>query len=279
MRILVIYEPGELGQCLLDRLSRTSLNITPLLLSRPEDVALEQLQSWLEPEFDLVVNAITMDDPETAETQPAQSRHCLYDLPAALAERSAFHAVAMLQLSSCYVFDGRKQQPYIASNPGNPLATLGQCQWECEQFLRSRLPRHLILRTGWSLRRLVEKVSNHPAGSFLPMSGRHLGQPVPVMDQVRVIVAIMQQIDCGAEAWGTYQYAGADPVTLYELGVEIAATLPGRHQPHVVDEDAPWLQVEPANAVLNCKKIRHTFGIQQFHWRDVLDQSAGVTSS
>ena len=270
MKILVIYEPGALGQSLLERLNETGLNITPLLLSRPAEVALDQLQSWLEPDFDLVVNAITMDDPERAEQQPEQSRTRLYDIPTALAERAAFHAIAMLQLSSCYVFDGRKQQPYIASNPGNPLSLLGQCQWDTEQFLRGNLPRHLILRTGWALERFVEKVTAYVGDETLHMSGRHFGQPVAVDDRVRVIVAIMQQLGCGAEAWGTYQYAGADPVSLYKLGLEIAATLPSGKQPHLIDEEGSWLRLEPTNAILNCKKVRHTFGIQQRSWRDSL---------
>ncbi|TDT37815.1 dTDP-4-dehydrorhamnose reductase [Halospina denitrificans] len=270
MKILVIYEPGAFGQSLLERLNQTGLNITPLLLSRPAELALDQLQSWLEPDFDLVVNAITMDDPELAEQQPEESRVRLYDIPTALAQRAAFHAVAMLQLSSCYVFDGRKQQPYIASNPGNPLSILGQCQWDTEQFLRSNLPRHLILRTGWSLERFVEKVTTYPGSDPMHMSGRHFGQPTDVSDRVRVVVAIMQQLSCGAEAWGTYQYAGADPVSLYKLGLEIAATLPSGKQPHLIEEEAPWLRLEPTNAILNCKKIRHTFGIQQRSWRDSL---------
>lgn len=273
MKILVIYEPGELGQALLERLDGAGLKITPLLLSRPGEVALDQLQSWLEPDFDLVVNAITMDDPERAEGQPELSRTCLYDIPTALGERAAFHAIAMMQLSSCYIFDGRKQQPYIASNPGNPLSLLGRYQWDTEQFLRSRLPRHLILRTGWPLQRFVDKVVTCPPGESLHMSGRCFGQPVAIEDRVRVMVAVIQQLECGAEAWGTYQYASADPVSLYNLGLEIAATLPSGERPHLIDEDASWQRLEPANAILNCKKIRHTFGIQQRSWRDSLDSN------
>ena len=102
------------------------------------------------------------------------------------------------------------------------------------------------------------------------MSGRHFGQPVAVDDRVRVVVAIMQQLGCGAEAWGTYQYAGADPVSLYKLGLEITTTMPSAQRPHLIDEEASWQRLEPANAILNCKKIRHTFGIQQRAWRDSL---------
>jgi len=116
----------------------------------------------------------------------------------------------------------------------------------------------------------VEKVTTYSGTDPLHMSGRHFGQPVDTVDRVRVVVAIMQQLSCGAEAWGTYQYAGADPVSLYKLGLEIAATLPSAKQPRLIDEEASWLRLEPTNAILNCKKIRHTFGIQQRLWRDPL---------
>jgi len=269
LKILVVYEPGELGEALLSRLAAAGLEPTPLLLSRPSDVALDQLQSWVEPCFDLVINAITSVDAEQAEPVPQETRHRLHDLPVALAERAAFHAIAMMNLSSSQVFDGRKQQPYISSNPGNPLSVLGQCQWDCEQSLRSRLPRHLILRTGWSLERLQERVRSHDPSEPLCLSSRYRGQPTTWSDCARVMTAVVQQLDCGAEAWGTYQYAGCDTLSLYDLGLELLEELPETQRPHLIDEEDAWMRLEPANAVLNCKKIRHTFGIQQLSWRQV----------
>lgn len=270
MKILAVYEPGELGEALLARLDKAGLKPTPLLLSRPSDVALDQLQSWVEPCFDLVINAITSMDPEQAEQLPEETRHRLHDLSVALAERAAFHSIAMMHLSSCQIFDGRKQQPYIASNPGNPFSVLGRCQWDCEQALRSRLPRHLILRIGWSLECFLKRVRHHNPQEPLYLSSRYQGQPTPWSDCARVMTAMVQQLDCGAEAWGTYQYAGAETVSLYDLGLEVLDQIPEDQRPHLVDEEAPWMRLEPANAVLNCKKIRHTFGIQQRPWRQAL---------
>lgn len=266
----MVYEPGELGEALLSRLDAAGLEPTPLLLSRPSDMALDQLQSWVEPCFDLVINAISCADPERAEQMPTETRHRLHDLPVALAERAAFHAIAMMSLSSCQVFDGRKQQPYITSNPGNPLSMLGQCQWDCEQALRSRLPRHLILRIGWSLERLAARVRQHDPEEPLYLSSRYQGQPTPWPDCARVMTAMVQQLGCGAEAWGTYQYAASDAVSLHDLGLALLEEFPGNQRPHLVDEEALWMRLEPANAVLNCRKIRHTFGIQQLPWHQMV---------
>ncbi len=262
-----------MGQQLLSRLRETSLDVTPLLISQPADVALDELSTWIPADCDLVLNALSMDDPEQAEQHPETARHRLVDIPQVLAERAARDDIAMFQLSSCYVFDGRKQRPYIASNPGQPLGVMGQCQWECEQMLRTTLSRHLILRTGWSLRRFCEKIIQEGRpGVPLHMTGRCKGQPIAVWDQARVMVAIALQLDCGAEAWGTYQYTGAETVTQYQLGLEIAELFERDLQPVLVDETAPWTDLEPDNAVLNCQKIRHTFGIQQQSWRHSLTE-------
>lgn len=79
-------------------------------------------------------------------------------LPMALAEHAAANEMILLQLSTSYVFDGRKQSAYLSSNPGNPIGQLGIWQWECEQVMRTVLPRHILLRTGWGLQRFIRKV-------------------------------------------------------------------------------------------------------------------------
>ena len=91
-----------------------------------------------------------------------------------------------------------------------------------------------------------------------------------VRDLARVITAVVLQLDCGAEVWGTYQYAGAEEITLYELGLAIAG-LPGIPAGiRVVDDVPDWATLEPANATLICTKIRNTFGIKQLPWRSGL---------
>jgi len=101
----------------------------------------------------------------------------------------------------------------------------------------------------------------------LSFPGRCVGQPLAVTDLARVMRAIIQQLDCGAEVWGTYQYAGSEGISLYELGLAIAG-LPGIPEDlHLVDEVSGWGQLEPVNTRLVCTKIRNTFGIKQVPWR------------
>ena len=268
MHVLVVHDYGPLGRVLLNQLRATSLQVSPLLVSNTASVDLAALESWIPADTDLIVNALWLADPESAQAHPNDVQRAALSLPLALGEFARDRNIAMLQLSTCYIFDGRKQTAYIASNPGQPVSQLGAWQWACEQSLRGLLTRHIILRTGWSLGRFIRKVqASTAAGTRLSLPGRCVGQPLAVTDLARVMRAIIQQLDCGAEVWGTYQYAGSEGISLYELGLAIAG-LPGIPEDLLlVDEVSGWGQLEPVNTRLVCTKIRNTFGIKQVPWR------------
>lgn len=279
MHVLVVHDYGPLGRVLLERLRNTSLQVSPLLISELETADLTALDGWIPHDTDLIVNALWLADPEAAEQDPETAHKVAFSLPVALAEYARDRNMALLQLSSCYVFDGRKQSAYIASNPGQPANELGNWQWECEQAVRTLLPRHILLRTGWSLGRFIRKVQSVAACSdVVRLPGKCHGQPVTVSDLSRVIAAIVLQLDCGAEVWGTYQYAGAEDISLYELGLAITGLsgIPGGIR--VVDEMPAWAALEPANTTMICTKIRNTFGVKQLPWRSGLAEELELLS-
>lgn len=272
MNVVVVHDYGPLGHILLERLKQTSLHISPLLVSEPGKADLSALAEWVPPETDLIVNALWLADPEEAESDPEATHQAAFSIPMALAEYARENTMAVLQLSTSYIFDGRKQSAYITSNPGQPFSQLGTWQWECEQALRTVLPRHILLRTGWSLGRFIRKVqASAAAHATLSLSSRHRGQPVSYRDLARVMVAIIQQLDCGAEVWGTYQYAGAEVISQYDLGLALVP-LPGMPSDvRVVDKVPEWASLELENATLGCTKIRNTFGVKQLAWRSSLE--------
>lgn len=273
MKVLVVHDKGVQGRLLLNRLKRTHLPVTPVMISDPGHLAVSDVGQWIPQDTDIIVNAMWLTDPEPAEADPEQTRHRAFSIPMALAEHAAARGMAMLQLSTSYVFDGRKQSAYLASNPGNPTGQLGVWQWECEQVLRTVLPRHILLRTGWGLQRFIRKVHESVLGATqLQVSGRHRGQPVASDDLARVITAILLQLDCGAEVWGTYQYAGAEEISQYELALAIAGLPEFGNAARVVDALPSWAAVEPENAALGCVRIRNTFGVKQQPWRTALEQ-------
>lgn len=195
-----------------------------------------------------------------------------------LAELCQHHQIRLLQPSSYRVFDGSRATAYSEKDEPLPLGSLGQALWRIEQSVRAACPRHVLLRFGW----LLDESPEGLLGRFLARAERDTslfladdrrGNPTPVDDAARVILAVLKQLDCQAPLWGTYHYGGHEATTALALGQAVLSE--ARHlrdnlieeivaQAHAARPDAGQ---EPQHAVLACKKILHTFGIKPRAWR------------
>jgi dTDP-4-dehydrorhamnose reductase len=195
-----------------------------------------------------------------------------------LAELCQHHQIRLLQPSSYRVFDGTRATAYSEKDEPLPLGGRGQALWRIEQSVRAACPRHVLLRFGW----LLDESPEGQLGRFLARAERDTslfladdrrGNPTPVDDAARVILAVLKQLDCQAPLWGTYHYGGHEATTALALGQAVLGE--ARHlrdnlleeivaQAHAARPDAGQ---EPQHAVLACKKILHTFGIKPRAWR------------
>jgi dTDP-4-dehydrorhamnose reductase len=96
---------------------------------------------------DFVVNTAAMHHVESCEQQPerahavntAGSRH--------LATVTRDLGAVLLQVSTDYVFDGKKGTPYVESDDAVPLNVYGKTKLEGEWLVRCINPKHFVLRT------------------------------------------------------------------------------------------------------------------------------------
>lgn len=180
----------------------------------------------------------------------------------------------LLHHSTSFVFDGQKVHPYSESDETNPVCRYGMSKWYGERAIRDALPLHVILRTDWVFSRdrpnffqmhIEACKRNH--GKLEVMN--HRFSPTPAADVARVFLAIARQVDCAAEAWGTYHYCALQAMS-QENFVEQFLIEAGKYDPELA-EVLPALQVtklpvQPpyiANTVLSTQRIFETFGIKQ----------------
>lgn len=198
-----------------------------------------------------------------------------------LAELCQHHQIRLLQPSSYRVFDGVRATAYSEKEEPQPLGVRGQALWRFEQHVRAICPRHVLLRFGW----LLDDSANGLLGRFLVRAAEdspllladdRRGNPTPVDDAARVIIAVLKQLDCQTPLWGTYHYGGHEATTSLALGQAVLSEARNLRS-NLIEELSPQAHSarvdaaeEPQHAVLSCKKILHTFGIKPRAWRSGL---------
>lgn len=208
------------------------------------------------------------------EAQLASQEHAV----CRLAELCQHYQLVLLQPSSYRVFDGARTTAYSEKDEVAPLDARARALWEMEQTVRSRCPRHVLLRFGWLLDdspdgllgRFLQRLEQAQA---LPLADDRRGNPTPVDDAARVILAVLKQLDCQAPLWGTYHYGGHEASTPLLVAQAIASEAAHYRRLHpeiitpVAHADCSDAADEPQHGVLACKKIFNTFGIKPRAWR------------
>jgi len=218
---------------------------------------------------DIVVNMLSLQCLEQ------QSEETGIDSLVSLAHACDRAGVPIIQLSTSQVFDGLNSRRFKETDSVVSGTEVSAMLSRMEESLRGNCSRHIILRTGplFSsakenlLTNLLSRVSR---GDSLSLSRLDNSCPMHAKDLARVVSAIIDQLGCGCESWGTYHYCSSDPVSSFlfaetVLGVAAQYTDADAHPLTLESSDATL--TEWSRPVLNSDKIRNTFGIKQLPWR------------
>ncbi|MBK1664094.1 dTDP-4-dehydrorhamnose reductase [Rhodospirillum rubrum] len=236
-----------------------------------------------------VINAAAYTAVDKAETDPEAAFAVNRDGPRWLAEACARAHIPLLHLSTDYVFDGQKQEPYRETDPVAPLGIYGASKEAGEAALRAVWERHIILRTAW-----VFSAHGHNFVKTMLRLGRErdelrvvadqYGCPTAASDIATSIIDIVRQLTDDKprgggqrEGWGTYHFVGAGPTTWYGLADAVMAGLAKQEgrRPVVLPittAQYPTPARRPVNSVLDCTQIEAVFGIRPRSWREGLDE-------
>lgn len=201
---------------------------------------------------------------------------------AILAESCCAAGCVMIHISCVEVFSGDLIEPYEEDHEPAPQTQYAKSKLRGEQLVRAVSPRHIILRTGWLfsarkgsfVRELLEQARQQ--GEISIAEGL-VGNPTPAADLARVVLAIIKQLDSGAQCWGTYHYCASESISWFGFAESIiAAARQYADIPLERLEAVPQAQLvlhpRPANSRLNCDKILCAFGIHRRAWRSGLMQ-------
>lgn len=148
MKIVVIGANGQLGTDVVEEFSRNGDEVLGLSRNQVDICCLTAVRSVLEAAKPrVIVNTAAMHHVENCEREPLLA----YSVNAIGARNLAQVAheikAVLVHVSTDYVFDGYKMQPYIESDSALPLNVYGNTKLAGETFIRSTTPEYFILRT------------------------------------------------------------------------------------------------------------------------------------
>jgi len=226
----------------------------------------------------LAVNAAAYTAVDRAEREPAPLHAANVAGPANLAAACARRGLALVHLSTDYVFGDGATRPWREEDPVAPLSAYGASKAAGEAALRDRLERHVILRLSGvfapGARNFVNAILAAAASrDRLTVVADQVSCPTAAADVAAVIVALAHRLAAaGSLPWGTYHYRGDPPASWHDVAAVILdeAGRRGRRTPPLIAIDSAAYGAaarRPRYSVLDCARIAATFGIRPAPWR------------
>src|SRR3989454_5330336 len=147
MRILIIGAKGQLGQELQRVLRREEVIATEHPEYALTDPMLGEKIAAQRP--DLVIHTAGYTDVDGCEREPDTAFQVNAEGTRCVAEGAAKANARLIYISTDYVFDGKKTEPYTERDPVNPLNVYGRSKLAGEEEAVKGCRRTLVLRTSW----------------------------------------------------------------------------------------------------------------------------------
>jgi dTDP-4-dehydrorhamnose reductase len=233
----------------------------------------------------VVVNAAGYTNVDTAEKEVDLAFEVNKIAPGFLARCCADRTIALIHISSDYVFDGSKGKPYHESDPIAPLGIYGQSKAQGEVAVRSVLHNHIILRTSWLYsvyrRNFVKTMLDlGTEKKRIPVVADQFGSPTSAADLAETVLTIAGKIDRSADLeWGTYHYCGHGVTSWHGLANEVLrlaspyVPLQTQQVKAITTAEYPTPAKRPPYSALDCSRIKKAFGIDPKPWQQSLKRT------
>jgi len=182
-------------------------------------------------------------------------------------------ALPVIHISSCEVFAGASSSLGFAEQDtpaaGNPRALAlfeaEQRALAADKTLILRLPLLADLRAGDWFGELLARLSSEP---LVSVSETTRLDPVCMKEACRVVIAMVQQIACGAENWGIMHLRSAEPCFEAEFADHLVRQLKKENLPTARLDVVKGLGVlSESPSVLGGRRLTDAFGVQMRSWR------------
>ncbi|MFK7968590.1 MAG: dTDP-4-dehydrorhamnose reductase [Rickettsiaceae bacterium] len=233
----------------------------------------------------LVVNCSAYTNVEKAEKEIESAFAVNSTAVKNIAKSCKANSIPLIHISTDYVFDGTKQEPYHEGDYTSPKSIYGKSKLAGEIYIRDILPEHVIIRTSWVF---SEHSSNFVKTMLylaktkenLSIINDQYGCPTSAHSIANVIIKVVKSLlylrrkDC----YGVFHFSNQLSTSWFGFAQEIfniSSCISKINIPTLTpisSEQYKCIAPRPKNSVLDCLKIEKVFGIKQELWIPTLEE-------
>ncbi|MCX5865899.1 MAG: dTDP-4-dehydrorhamnose reductase [Proteobacteria bacterium] len=205
MKVLITGSQGMLGGKVREVFTSTENEVVGIDLEEANIADLDSITTLIEKVHpELVIHTAAMTDVDGCEKKPesAFKINALGTRNVTVGAKKA--GSRLVYISTDYVFDGTKRDPYTEQDSTKPISVYGSSKLAGENYVRELLPEHYIVRTAWLFGKPGKDfpswvVAQVKKGLHPRIFQDQIGSPTYAPDLARIIQEISRK-----EGFGTY---------------------------------------------------------------------------
>ena len=274
--ILVTGGNGQLASCIKDvEKQYDDLNIIYTYHLELDICELNQIQTFFKsnPQINYCINCAAYTAVDKAETEAEKAFEINATGAKNLAQVCNDHAAILIHVSTDFVFDGEKNEPYTETDAANPISVYGASKLQGEVEIQQALKEYFIIRTSW----LYSEYGNNFMKTMLRLAetrdgisvvSDQIGTPTYAGDLAEIIIQI---INTKTEKYGIYHYSNEGVASWFEFAKEIFKLTENKIKVNPIPSIEYLTPAKrPKYSVLDKKKIIDVFKIDIPFWRESL---------
>lgn len=231
--------------------------------------------------FDALVNCAALTNVDYCETHQAEAHRLNGEAVAAIAEVCAQKQARCIHISTDYVFDGAKQEPYTEEDEALPISVYGASKLAGERFLHAVSAQHLAVRVSWVfgpdrpsfVDQILQRALDHDAVAAI---ADKVAVPTYTLDASRLLRPFLDRVqtggvlhlcNAGACTWQEYGQYALDVAA--EAGVPLRARIVA---PQQMADLTAFVAKRPPHTAMSTARLRELTGLQPRPWQEAVGE-------
>ena len=276
MNVLVTGSNGQLASCIKDLAKQyDGLNFIYTDYKELDICDLSQVNTFFESHSKIhyCINCAAYTAVDKAETEVDKA----FEINATGAKNLAIVCdkfdTILIQVSTDFVFDGEKKEPYTETDVAKPISVYGASKLQGEIEIKQILETYFILRTSWlysehgaNFMKTMLKLAE--TRDEISVVSDQIGTPTYAGDLADVILKIISSKNTN---FGLYHYSNKGVASWYDFAKTIFEASHSQIKLNPIKTAAyPTPAKRPFYSVLNKSRIKKNLKVETPYWRDSL---------